>query len=826
MIDSDTTDALSPQDSAEEGGSTPRHSEEESTGDPWLDELLSEGILKGHARLGLAQTCLAAFVIVAVGWMTFSGTASSPFLLGDLEPLVEQEALHHAATISRVWDGEIGPISAFTYSVNWLMGDSSAFPFQITQIFIHLMNALLVFLLCRSLVRGGNTEAIPMAAGLVFAVHPLSTYAVNTLTDRDLLLGTFFMLLSLVLYLSAIRGERVGWMRVALSLIFFGLAWVCGAWTLVVPLLVLLITLAVKDWSGLRKHALCVGVYFPVAALLLFQATMLSDSTIAGDALFRDASHLEDYALAWLLPGAEPWVYMPESGAAGFPLFLAVLLVVGIVAVFKFPRMALLVLWPACIVVGTGLGLASAGFENTHIYPAGIGFALAVSMIVDAIPKGVWRNVSGIGAALSVFVCLGISHARNMDWKDEIYFWSRASEDCPDCFEPNFRSGQAYQAEGDRLARSQPGEDADAARIDRAKQSWKTAEGFYRVAEKSGGDIALFGSSYARVQHSLGKIDEAIETMGRVVASDPDDLGAIRASAKWHGERFSTGGNPEDLRAAVTYFETLELLEAITDSDRLDWATNLYQLGSYSSAGTQLKRLEDRAVQAEAAALLRQLSPRLNSMAAQQKAFDEAMAKQAALPEVIRMRVEQDVTEGRIINARYLNEELIRLTGNEHAEDWFSLARTSFAIGEWEVFVGHWAPPAGIESPWQALAEQSASEKQWPVALQALMQRPQFDGSLSRAEALLTLADIALGQNDLVQADGLYRQMARENPNRFEPWLGLADMAIDVNKLEYAREMLRQAESRGASQAAIDMRRNRAGIERSPVDLLEPTRIQ
>jgi len=71
MIDSDTTDASSPQDSAEEDGSTPRHSEEESTGDPWLDELLSEGILKGHARLGLAQACLAAFVIVAVGWMTF-----------------------------------------------------------------------------------------------------------------------------------------------------------------------------------------------------------------------------------------------------------------------------------------------------------------------------------------------------------------------------------------------------------------------------------------------------------------------------------------------------------------------------------------------------------------------------------------------------------------------------------------------------------------------------------------------------------------------------------------------------------------------------------
>lgn len=830
MTESDITDADPQQNPDEESCDTPPLSEEDSTGDPWLDKLLSEGILKGRARLGLAQTCMAAFVIAAVGWITFSGTASSPFLLGDLEPLVERAALHQVATISRGWDAEIGPISAFTYAINWFMGDGSAFPFQVTQIAIHLLNSLLVFLLCRRLVKGRDGEALPMAAGLLFAVHPVSTYAVNTLTDRDLLLGTFFMLLSLVLYLGAIQAERVGWTRVVLSLISFGLAWVCGAWVCVLPILVVAFTLAVEGWSWLKKHALCAGLYFVVAAFLLPPEMLLRDGggvgRIAVDSIFRDAGHFPDYVRAWIMPGAEAWVYLPDGGGEGIPVLFAGFVIVGVVAVFRFPRVALLALWPICVAIGTGMGIASEQFENAHIYPASIGFAFMIPVIMDGFPKGVWRTTGGVAVALAIFMCVGITHGRNMDWKDEIYFWSRANEDCPECFEENFLLAQAYHAEGDRAVDARSGEESDAGGFDRARRSWKTAEVFYRVAEESAGGAGSFGPGYARIQYLQGNLDGALAAMEEALAFEPGDTEAVRAAATWYGERFSAEGDPDDLRNALSYLEVLESREAVGDSERLDWARHLSQLGSYPSAGKQLKRLQDRGVRAEAAALLGELGPRLNLIAAQQKAFDEAMAKGAALPDVIRMRAQQDESEGRIVNARYLNEELIRLTGNEHAEDWYSLGQISFTLGEWNEYVAHWAPPSGLEQPWRAMAARCAAQKKWAVGLRALMERAEFRGAGARAEALLTLAEMAIAQNETGQAANIYRQMAQENPKRVEPWLALADMAIEAKQSEAVRDFLRQAESLGASQVAIGTRRSRAGIKPSAVDVLKPTRIR
>lgn len=828
MTDSNNTP---PEDENIEGiaASPPDVEDEDSTGDLWLDQLLSEGILKGMARPELAQACLAAFMIVAIGWIVYSSTATSPFLLGDQDTIVNNSAMHQLATTSLDWNDQIRPISAMSFALNWSFGDGTPYFFQVSQILIHLLNALLVFLLCRRLVPDARSQAVPLIAGLLFAVHPLAAYAVNTLTERDILLATFFMLSSLVLFLKAAESDQVNWFRVIGSLVCFSLAWACGAWTWVLPLLMLTFVIAVHGWASLKRLALPITLFIPVTILLLLPETLLHDVAVEGrlttEMLFRDATHLTDSFRAIVLPGAEPWTYLPNTDSTDMPLILTALFVIGFATLLRFPRVAVLFLWPALITMATGTGLRSESFNNVHSYPVLIGAVFVIPILLNALTQVTLRTATGIATASAITFCCGITHARNMDWKDEVYFWSRANEECSKCFEPLLRLAQAYETEGDHFA-TPPAEGSSDQR-DRAPRSWEAAERFYRHADEIEPGLGAHRQAFALVQYNLGKRDEAIATMKEAVGENPTNLDAIRSLASWHSERYPVSRDAADLRNAVTYLQRLDATQSLTDADRLVWATSAYQLGVYTVAAARIQQIQDSEIRSQSVALQRRLNPQLNEIGSHTKAFNDAIARKASLPEILRLRTTQYISEGNFAMARYFGEEVVRLTRNADAQDWYALARSNFLLGEWDTFVAHWNPPAQFAEPWVNLAKQSAAQEQWALALQALLEHPYPVASENlRSEALLALGGIALELDNREQAVRIYQQTAQENPTRPEPWLALADIAIEANQTAALRDMLREAESRGALPEEIQSRRDKAGIEASPVDLLKPSTIQ
>jgi hypothetical protein len=823
MTESDDNE-ITPEES-----SVPPLAEEDSTGDPWLDKLLSEGILKGQARMGLAQVCLAGFMILSLGWITFSGAASSPFLLGDYDVLVGNESLHQIATISNGWGEQIRPISALTFALNWVVGDGEPFAFQFSQIIFHLLNALLVYLLCRFLVRGYDSEAIPMAAGLIFAVHPLSAYAVNTLVERDLIFGTFFMLGSLVLFASAIQSERIGWIRITLSLITFGLSWACVSWSWVTTVFMVLLVIALDGWAGLKKYIAPLVLFIPVTILLVLPETLLLDPGVDGrlsaHGMLRHVGHYPDYLKAWVLPGSEPWVYAPYSDIGGASIFYIGSVVVGMVALVRYSRIGFMLLWPVCLLFAMGTSQHASEFSNVLMYPAMIGFALLLAALINGLPAGMYRTWTGSVAAVAILASFGITHSRNMDWKDEVFFWSRASHECTECSEPVLRLAQSYERLGNAAVESGGDEDSSS-QPELTQRNWKVSENFYRLLDEMGGARSKHLVGYAQMQHRLGKVDEAVLTIERSLMSAPDNTDAIRALGLWHSERYSAKRDVVDLRSSHDYFSVLENKNELLDSDRLTWAIVLYQLGSHRLAGVKLQPISDSDVKSQAVGLMKRLNPRLNQISSEESAFNELVGNNALLPEILRARVKQYMAEGHYSYARYFGEELIRLSGNTNLEDWFSLAQSSSILGEWSTFVEHWSPPASESQSWEKLAEYSARQNQWSLALKSLMQSPKYIGPNARFDAQFSLAQIAVSLNNSERAGGFLQQLAQEYPKRREPWLALADIAIAAKQMDIVRDFLRQAASRGATQVELGSRGSRAGIQQSQTDLLERSTIQ
>ena len=89
------------------------------------------------------------------------------------------------------YEGIYRPFTIFSLSVDYAIWKRWAPGFRLTNLALHSINGFLVFLLCTSLVGEGM---VPLAAMLIYLVHPVHTEAVTSIVGRsDLFAACFFM---------------------------------------------------------------------------------------------------------------------------------------------------------------------------------------------------------------------------------------------------------------------------------------------------------------------------------------------------------------------------------------------------------------------------------------------------------------------------------------------------------------------------------------------------------------------------------------------------------------------------------------------------------
>ena len=112
------------------------------------------------------------------------------------------------------------PVLFLTFLGNYSFGGTRPFFYHLTNNFIHLANALLIFVLLLAFLRNRLTAFL---AALLFLIHPLQTEAVTYISGRGDPLSTFFILVGLCLFLLGI-GHWPGLERPQKRWLFVGLA--------------------------------------------------------------------------------------------------------------------------------------------------------------------------------------------------------------------------------------------------------------------------------------------------------------------------------------------------------------------------------------------------------------------------------------------------------------------------------------------------------------------------------------------------------------------------------------------------------------------------
>jgi tetratricopeptide (TPR) repeat protein len=211
---------------------------------------------------------------------------------------------------------------------------AGAWLFHLTNVLLHCANAALVWWLFARLCRG---RGVAVAAGLLFAAHPLNVETIAWLNGRMMLLSTLFALASLLCFDAWACRKR--WFFPVFCLL-------CVAGTMMskvrigLPVLMLVLLLQRGAWPPVRVWVLWVLAGATTASFVGLNLS-LSRSMLAGGAALEGSGLVRAIlALAWYLQhyvvpvGLAPWHPLPNPAlwsTPGVPAALATLVVVAIV---------------------------------------------------------------------------------------------------------------------------------------------------------------------------------------------------------------------------------------------------------------------------------------------------------------------------------------------------------------------------------------------------------------------------------------------------------------------------------------------------------------
>ncbi len=147
--------------------------------------------------------------LVLLGLSLYSNILNAPFVFDDYHTIVENEKIRSlldalADIHSRRY------LTVVSFSFNYAIGELNPTTYHLTNNIIHVINALLVYLLVKLIfktpvMKGSelSQDFIAFSSALIFLAHPIQTQAVTYMTQRFASMTALFYILSLIFFIKA-----------------------------------------------------------------------------------------------------------------------------------------------------------------------------------------------------------------------------------------------------------------------------------------------------------------------------------------------------------------------------------------------------------------------------------------------------------------------------------------------------------------------------------------------------------------------------------------------------------------------------------------------
>jgi tetratricopeptide (TPR) repeat protein len=788
-----------------------------------LEQRLAEPILKGQEGIETAQVWISGFLIVIASVIAYSNAFTIPIHAVDRAFIGEAAGLRHFAVADEAIEALPGqPVAAVSLTMNgWLTGVAPA-AMHGANIAFHILTAVLLYLLSRRLLRGRASEPVAMLAGLLFALHPLNTEAVNYLVGRGFILATLFSIATVLLYLRATRDEgvlRTG--ALAGSLICYLLAVGSHPAAVALPLLVLVADRVVNldKAPGPRRVALWAHAGLLVV-LAVTMAVLLRgmDFTTPDD---RWSSHL-GHRMLWLFLPHGLSAYRPGGHVFGGMLLPLLVLVLGVVLLQRRRSGAFELLWLAVFLFATVI-LSHPDWLTAErgVYPAtaGVGLLLAwVFTLVPALPQV--RMVAGLAAAVLVIAAGVATFNRNMVWQTEEDLWQDAAAKYPDAVEPQrrlaelaFQDAMVAMQEAVAQQNTNAMQESATARAE-ATRLFETAEAQLRKLAEAEPDHVPTLFMLGQTLEYLNRPAEAIEVYQSVLERDPEHPEALWHLAVALDGQSETTGDPVMQTHALALYERAVEAGTLPRALILRYAQSLAERGRFEDAAQLAAEFAEGEGADTAAQNILQGATRANQAAAN---IGQQVAQLSQVdptsPQSIAARGQLLALQGYNLQASYLLETALESLP-DHAVAWTMLGIAKAKMNAAQDFVEKHSltpsPPPGQTSTWRPLIAAVAADGLWDAA-QTYAEAAAKAADPVFQEPLQALADVAVELRQPQRAIELLQAAAEARPTDPVPWLRMIDAALMMNDLTAARTYYARAQERNAPAEELEKRRPRLG---------------
>jgi hypothetical protein len=381
------------------------------------------------------------------------------------------------------------PVVMLSFAVEHAVYGLRPWGFHLTNLVLHIVNALLVFAL---LTRISASRNVALIAALLFAIHPAHK-AVVTINDRTGLLAALFFLSALILYMKhwEPRGTRRSLSLYAASLIAFALGLLSKEEALTLPLVLIMTDSLLPSHlpshlgaqsrnisSRIARYApffVVTAIYLAIRGRIVMPAVGMTEAFMTEPArrLMMVPSILLDYLWTLLFPVGIN--YDPRIPLAGSVLAAGILIpIILLVALAAFlPKLAakagteaFATLWffvtfiPMCNIMPIYPDVAATELTTPirYLYLPSVGAFLLAGLLFDRLTKRPigdarasllpTRKAAAAGLCLLIFIFAVLSINRNTLWKDEAVFYRHVLNMTPENHKMRLNLGTAYMNRG------------------------------------------------------------------------------------------------------------------------------------------------------------------------------------------------------------------------------------------------------------------------------------------------------------------------------------------------------------------------------------------
>ncbi|MCX6287023.1 MAG: tetratricopeptide repeat protein [Bacteroidetes bacterium] len=428
-----------------------------------------------HVTPLIERPAFLIFIIIVLTFFAFSPSLQNGFILtwDDSAYILNNQTIQHfnSSSISEIFTttvaGSYVPLPLFTFAIEYRIFGLNPFIFHLSNLFLHLLCTVLVFLLLKKL------RLKPLFAGigsLIFALHPMHVESVVWLSERKDLLYSLFYFSSLLVYIRYIELPRKRYLFYFTSLFLFLLSLFSKITAVTLPIVLLFIDYYLD--RSFKKKVLIEKIPFLVLSLIFgfteivllrnqeFLQTPQNISLL--DQIFLGFYSLDAYVIKFFIPFQLSAIY-PYGNSLGhdlsiiyyispfFAFFLGFLIykwrknrviLFGIV----FFLINIIPMFQAQIVT-QGIGFLADRFS----YLPYLGLCLITGWFCEHYlwNKNELKQLSFGGFTLIFIIMMFITFNRTKVWKDDMTLWNDVIEKYPNEIVKSYANrGIAYTKQG------------------------------------------------------------------------------------------------------------------------------------------------------------------------------------------------------------------------------------------------------------------------------------------------------------------------------------------------------------------------------------------